>query len=118
MINCSSSSVSFRSYSWPNNYTQFKNLLCSLAALSDSAYIRNSSVLDLLARERLLRASEPSPTRTMTPEPPKTLDTRIREMIRQTAKANGGNRAAAARELGISRTTLWRYLSQSTFDTL
>ncbi|WP_315541358.1 sigma-54-dependent transcriptional regulator [Stomatobaculum longum] len=107
-----------RSYSWPNNYTQFKNLLCSLAALSDSAYIRNSSVLDLLARERLLRASEPSPTRTMTPEPPKTLDTRIREMIRQTVKANGGNRAAAARELGISRTTLWRYLSQSTFDTL
>lgn len=107
-----------RSYSWPNNYTQFKNLLCSLAALSDSAYIRSSSVLDLLARERLLRASEPSPTRAMTPEPPKTLDTRIREIIQQTVKANGGNRAAAARELGISRTTLWRYLSQSTFDTL
>jgi len=54
----------------------------------------------------------------MTPEPPKTLDTRIREMIRQTVKANGGNRAAAARELGISRTTLWRYLNQSSFDTL
>ena len=75
-------------------------------------------MLDLLARERLLRASEPSPTRTMTPEPPKTLDTRIREMIQQTVKANGGNRAAAARELGISRTALWCYLSQSTFDTL
>jgi len=54
----------------------------------------------------------------MTPEPPKTLDTRIREIIQQTVKANGGNRAAAARELGISRTTLWRYLSQDTFDTL
>ena len=75
-------------------------------------------MLDLLARERLLRASEPSPTRAMTPEPPKTLDTRIREIIQQTVKANGGNRVAAARELGISRTTLWRYLSQDTFDTL
>lgn len=101
-----------RSYSWPNNYTQFKNLLRSLAALSDSAYIRSSTVLDLLQRERLLRTADPVVKQAEQPSAPKTLDQRILEIIRETVASHGGNRAAAARELGISRTTLWRYLNQ------
>ena len=105
-----------RSYSWPNNYTQFKNLLRSLASLSDSAYIRSSAVLDLLQRERLLRAAEPAPRQSTAPSAPKTLDQRIREIIQDTVAAHSGNRAAAARELGISRTTLWRYLNQARQD--
>ena len=35
------------------------------------------------------------------------------EIVQQAVAAHGGNRAAAARQLGISRTTLWRYLSKS-----
>lgn len=41
-----------------------------------------------------------------------TLDEMIREVIQQAVASNNGNRAAAARQLGISRTTLWRYLSR------
>jgi transcriptional regulator of acetoin/glycerol metabolism len=33
-------------------------------------------------------------------------------VVQQTVAAHGGNRAAAARQLGISRTTLWRYLGK------
>ncbi|HCT68567.1 MAG TPA: sigma-54-dependent transcriptional regulator, partial [Faecalibacterium sp.] len=37
-----------RQYPWPNNYTQFKNVLRALAALSDGPYIRAGTVADML----------------------------------------------------------------------
>ena len=43
----------------------------------------------------------------------RTLEEIIREVVEQAVTANNGNRAAAARQLGISRTTLWRYLSKN-----
>ncbi len=54
-----------RQYPWPNNYTQFKNVLRALAALSDGPYIRAGTVADMLSksglcgpcRSRLLPAS-------------------------------------------------------------
>jgi len=46
-----------RQYPWPNNYTQFKNLLRSLATLTNGPYIRSSSVADLLSKERSLRSA-------------------------------------------------------------
>ena len=33
-------------------------------------------------------------------------------IVQQTVAAHNGNRAAAARQLGVSRTTLWRYLGR------
>jgi len=42
----------------------------------------------------------------------RTLESIIGEVVQQTVAAHGGNRAAAARQLGISRTTLWRYLGK------
>lgn len=41
-----------------------------------------------------------------------TLEEVIRDVVQQTVAAHGGNRAAAARQLGISRTTLWRYMEK------
>ena len=41
-----------------------------------------------------------------------TLEEIIGQAVKQAVAAHGGNRAAAARQLGISRTTLWRYLSR------
>ena len=41
------------------------------------------------------------------------LDTdRDQQAVEQAVAANGGNRAQAARQLGISRTTLWRYMNK------
>ncbi len=101
-----------RQYTWPNNYTQFKNLLRSLAALTNGPYIRSAAVAELLAKERKLRAA----SAVQTPEPSagtvRTLDDIIGEAVQQAVAAHAGNRAAAARQLGISRTTLWRYLSK------
>ena len=102
-----------RQYPWPNNYTQFKNLLRSLATLTNGPYIRSSSVADLLSKERSLRSAPAAhPAAVVSTDTSRTLESIIGEVVQQTVAAHGGNRAAAARQLGISRTTLWRYLGK------
>lgn len=99
-----------RQYDWPNNYTQFKHILQTLAAMTSSAYIRSNSVAELLSRERsLYRNTAPAAA---IPDTPLTLDEIIGDAIHQVVAANNGNRTAAARQLGISRTTLWRYMGK------
>lgn len=103
-----------REYDWPNNYTQFKSVLQMLATLTDSAYVRSSVVAEILAKERALhRNVKPS-----TPQP--NHDQNLEEIITAAVVAavakHKGNRTAAAEQLGISRTTLWRYLSKSGYD--
>lgn len=100
-----------RQYEWPNNYTQFKHILQTLAAMTSSAYIRSSAVAELLAKERSSRRSAVLGAASVNTDC--TLEEIIGEVVRQVVAANDGNRAAAARQLGISRTTLWRYLNKN-----
>jgi len=102
-----------RQYDWPNNYTQFKHMLQTLATLTTSAYIRGSTVAELLAGERSLRRSAALAATSVNTDPKHTLEEIISIVVQQTVTTNNGNRAAAARQLGISRTTLWRYLNRS-----
>lgn len=97
-------------FGWPFNYTQFKRVLETLATLTASSYIQSGVVAELLAKERdLIRSTVPAAASIDTE---RTLDQIIKDVVAQTVAAHGGNRAAAARQLGISRTTLWRYLSR------
>lgn len=100
-----------RQYDWPNNYTQFKHVLQTLATLTASTYIRGSVVAELLARERSLRRSAAPAAAPVNTE--RTLEEIISQVVQQAVTANNGNRAAAARQLGISRTTLWRYMNKN-----
>lgn len=97
-------------YDWPNNYTQFKQVLYELAALTDSAYIRRSTVINTLAQQRRIYRKLPCAGESAE-YLPQTLEEITRQAIRKTLEALGGNQTAAAKQLGISRTTLWRYLS-------
>lgn len=103
-----------RQYEWPNNYTQFKHVLQTLATQTTSTYIRSSAVADLLAKERSLRRRSTSAAAQANTD--FTLEEVISEVVEQAVAANNGNRAAAARQLGISRTTLWRYLGKNGED--
>ena len=99
-----------RQYSWPMNYTQFKNILRALASVTNGAYVTAAQVAELLGRERTLRRpAEPTHAEVRSD---RTLDEIITEVVQQTVAAHNGNRAAAARQLGVSRTTLWRYLGR------
>lgn len=100
-----------RQYEWPNNYTQFKHVLETLAMLTTSTYIRSSMVAELLARERSLNRSADINASVAAMDG--TLEEIISQVVRQAVASHKGNRAAAARQLGISRTTLWRYLGRS-----
>lgn len=99
-----------RQYSWPTNYTQFKNILRTLASTTSGAYVTTAQVAELLGRERTLRRpAEPTHAEVRSD---RTLDEIVTEVVQQAVAAHNGNRAAAARQLGISRTTLWRYLGR------
>lgn len=99
-----------RQYDWPNNYTQFKYILRTLATTATSSYIRSNAVAELLAKERPVRKTFTPNKSSVNTEA--TLEEIIHDVVEQAVAAHGGNRAAAARQLGISRTTLWRYLSK------
>lgn len=99
-----------RQYSWPTNYTQFKNILRTLASTSNGAYVTAAQVAELLGRERTLRRHTELAHAEVRSD--RTLDEIITEVVQQAVAAHNGNRAAAARQLGISRTTLWRYLGR------
>lgn len=100
-----------RRYEWPNNYTQFKYILRTLATTATSSYIRSNAVAELLAKERPVRKNFAPNKSSVNTEA--TLEEIIHDVVEQSVAAHGGNRAAAARQLGISRTTLWRYLSKN-----
>lgn len=101
-----------RQYDWPHNYTQFKQVLHELATLSTSVYIRSSSVAETLAKHRAITRSTNIQNQSGIPIEGRTLEDITREVIEQAVLTHGGNQTLAAKALGISRTTLWRVLSQ------
>ncbi len=96
-------------YEWPNNYTEFKQILQELVTLTESPYIRGSVLSELLMRNRRIHQSvNHSPAGNLIPQ---TLEEITRTAILQTLDALGGNQTATAKQLGISRSTLWRHLN-------
>ena len=97
-------------YDWPGNYTQFKHVLHELAVLTNGLYISNVDVADLLAHERRqyrlpLDAAEAPSFAGLT------LAEINQRVVRQALAQNNGNQSLTARQLDISRTTLWRMLN-------
>jgi DNA-binding NtrC family response regulator len=100
-------------YHWPQNYTQFKRLLNELAVLTTTPYITSVSVSNLLDKERATIGSTYTSVDNGTVlNLNRTLDEITHDIINQTLAQNHGNQAATAKQLGISRTTLWRYLNR------
>lgn len=96
---------------WPGNFMQFKRILRELAIMEDSYYIRSASVADILSRERAATSAARGQKKRQVQC--KTLDDIIRAAILDALEANDGNQSAAAKQLGIGRSTLWRHLNNS-----
>ena len=104
-------------YSWPYNYTQFRRILNELSLITSSSYIQEKDVRLLLEKERELSSEPTAPsmrspdgTSCYTMDLSRPLGEITLEIIQLVLKENGGNQSAAAKQLGIGRSTLWRYL--------
>ena len=97
-------------YDWPTNNTQFKHVLEALSSQTSSTYIQSTLTAEILARERSLQHSLPKAFPFDTKN--RKLDDIIKTVVLQAIADHDGNRTAAAKQLGISRTTIWRYLER------
>jgi DNA-binding NtrC family response regulator len=111
-------------YDYPGNVRELENAIEHAVAVSDSSVIRARDLPATVCAPRLLPRGAGAPAagapRRPTPaaEPAPDADARAawsladveREHIQRVLKRHAGNATAAARQLGISRTTLWRKL--------
>ena len=98
-------------YDWPSNYTQFKHVLHELAVMTNSVYIHSSLVAELLAKERALSRSAPASSSDIAIDG-RSLEDITADIIIHTLSRHNGNQSSTAKQLGISRSTLWRYLNR------
>ena len=107
-----------QNYSWPYNYTQFRRILSELVLITDTPYITAGNVQMLLDKEAEIagraaavpQGSEDTALR-RTLDLGKPLSEITMDIIRLVLEEKGGNQSAAAKQLGIGRSTLWRYLN-------
>lgn len=104
------------SYNWPYNHNQLRRVLNELSLLTSTPYISADNVSKVLKKENTLTLkSEVTNSVNMGDTPYKNLDYNQtlneinKEIIDIVLKKFNGNQSAAAKSLGISRTTLWRY---------
>lgn len=102
-----------QSYPWPGNFPQFKRVLKQLAALSPSPYICANDVKKILAQEYTISFRDTGAVHSgFQINLNQTLEEITCDIIRQVLADTNSNQSAAAKRLGISRTTLWRYLNR------
>lgn len=97
-------------YPWPYNYTQFKRILSELALMTDSPYIQTRDARTVLEKENSFTQNSLPSAFSSALDLHKPLNEINRDIIQLVLNQAGGNQSTAARQLGISRTTLWRYL--------
>ncbi len=97
-------------YDWPQNYTQFKRLTRELAVLTVTPYITSNSVANLLEKERSSISSTYDTLAGTSIDLERPLEDITRDIIKKAVADNHGNQSLTAKQLQISRTTLWRYL--------
>ena len=93
-------------YPWPGNYMQLKAFLERMVLTAATRTIHDDYVRRLLAQlypEPVSKARDSGETARLSPEA---------AALTEALRRHGGNRAAAAAELGISKTTLWRRMKQ------
>lgn len=100
-------------FHWPYNYSQFRRVLNALALTASGQIITAAEVRALLRKERHLGFFRSHAENDAIPmDLSRHLDVINRDIVRRVVNEMGGNQTAAAKRLGISRSTLWRILQR------
>ena len=102
-----------QSFRWPHNYIQFRRVIKALAVTAAGQVITAESVREVLKKERHMGAFSLRAENAAVPlDLGRTLEEINQDVALRVLEETGGNQTAAARRLGISRTTLWRLLKK------
>lgn len=93
-------------YAWPGNIRELRNVVEYAFVIGEG----DTLTLDELTPE--LRGEEPPQTDEFSPSPSRDVDTAQRRRILEALDAASGSRTVAAQRLGVSRTTLWRWMRE------
>lgn len=100
-------------FPWPHNYTQFLRVMKTLAITAAGRTITAESVGEVLKKERYMGAFSLRAENAAVPlDLSRTLGEINQDVAQRVVEETGGNQTAAAKRLGISRTTLWRLLQK------
>lgn len=110
-------------YDYPCNRTQFKRILKKAVLETGTAYISRNTIEKVLKEESALFPDDQGPhviTPSKTPQEKESfslnleqsLDRINQDIVQYVLNSCNGNQTAAAKKLGISRTTLWRYINR------
>ncbi len=107
-------------YDWPGNVRELENALEHAVTVSEGPVIQAADLPTAVRSPRLLTHGEGRAAEAPAATAPAEADERDSwslarmeaEHIRRVLARHGGNATAAARQLGVSRTTLWRKLRQ------
>src|SRR5262249_7153013 len=112
-------------YDWPGNVRELENAIAHAVAVSEGPVLRAEDLPAAVRTPRLLAREAGAPAELLVHEPvparprshrrdpdARSLDDVTREHVVRALSRHGGNATAAAKQLGVSRTTLWRMLKR------
>ena len=110
-------------YDYPCNRTQFKRILKKAVLETSTAYISRDTIEKILKEESAFfpddhEAHMITPSKAATKKEgfslnlEQPLDRINQDIVQHVLNSCNGNQTAAAKKLGISRTTLWRYINR------
>jgi transcriptional regulator with PAS, ATPase and Fis domain len=98
------------SYPWPGNVRELRNLLEQAAMLTDSQRLSGEDFIAILPTAAAVLPADDAAPRALRPLPQLIAEIE-RNSIESALAATGGNKASAAKLLGISRATLYERLA-------
>ena len=98
-----------RSYNWPENFEQLKRVLAELVLLSTNQLITTEITHEILEKEKRQYVNSIRFNDDFDYNRP--LNEMIQDIVKIVLDKCDGNQTRAAKQLGIGRTTLWRYLN-------
>lgn len=100
-------------YPWPGNYAQLRQVLTELILMADEPYITGHQVMQILEKNILTTNVGNDNFAFFNHLETRTLKELTQEIIQLLLDKNEGNQTKTAKQLGISRTTMWRYLNEN-----